>query len=376
MKFLVFFGTCLLSSQLFAQADFRPGYIVLTNGDSARGFVEYTNSFLHERWCRFRSEKDGEIQTFTPSDLASYGFNITRRFISKELPIDGQSTLVFAQLLEQGRMNLFLHHDIFWVEKDSLYRLSPPKRKQVQTADGPKMQQDNQFIGILNFLVMDCPVDVKKARYEVRPLTELVRMYNSCKGKREVIEIDEYRWTKVNVQAFVGVQYSTLSSPNKSSSVSPIAGLGLEVSSPRINDKLYFVAETWYFQYVFQTHNEYVGQGFVIQTDVTTKGKSIKVPVGFRLNLLPEQKTLYFKFGYAITIPINLTSTTIVEREQGGVVTTSVSTVSENALMSKGGFWGGVGYVMAINPRLKLFGELRVDALGTTNYSFITGIRF
>lgn len=375
MKTLITFALCLLSADLVAQADFRPGFLVMTNGDSVRGFVGYTNSFFHERECRYRSEKDGETQVFLPANLRSYGFNGTRRFISKELPIDGQSTRVFAQLLEAGRISLLLHRDIFWIEKDSLYRLSPPKRKQIQTDDGPKMQKDNQFIGILNFLFADCPINIKRARYEVKSLTELASAYNACKGQREVVQTEDRRWTNINTQAFVGVQYSTLGSSD-ASSVSPVAGLGLEVSSPRIYDKVYFVFEAWYYQYLFQSYSEFAGQGFVLRTDVTTQGKSIKVPFGLRINVLPEASTLYFKFGYSFILPIDSQTTTNLEREQGGIVTTTRSTATDDQLISSGGFWGGVGYVKSIRPRLKLFGELRIDALGTTNYAIITGIRF
>ncbi len=379
MRLFILLGIflCLVKSPVLAQADFRPGFVVTSTGDSIRGFVEYTMSETHERECRFKPAYNAAAQIYTPTDLKSYGITGGRRFISLSLPLEGGRRQVFAQLMEGGRVQLLMHHDVFWLLKDSVLKLEPPKRVLIETSDGPKMKTENRYIGFLNIAFADCQVNTRRARYEARSLSNLVREYNSCKGQLDVTALDLRPWTRVNLDVFAGVQSSSmvLSNGGKGSSLSPTGGLGIELSSPRITDKVFFVAEAWYYQFLFQSYTEYQGSDYTDRFDVTYQSKAVKIPVGVRINLRPEEKTFYLKFGLAFTMLINPSTTMIFEREQGGIVTTNYSTDDGQGKGQSVGVWGGIGYLKKIK-RMNVFGEVRADALGMTNLSIVAGLRF
>lgn len=363
----------LIAVETQAQSDFRPGFVVLNNGDTVSGYLEYSVRDIQEKECRFRREKQGTTTHYSPVELTGYGFESGRQYVTRTIPIEGDNRSVFLQRLQSGRANLYLYDDKFYLEKDSLFQLPVPKKREVNTDNGMYVVQDNLYVGLLSMTFADCKMELKNPAYEIRWLSKAVQAYNRCTGSVTVTDRTSSTWTKVNWQLFGGVKYVGSDSESNLFSFFPLAGASLELSSPIVNDKLFLCVELMYFKYYSQRTEEYVNPLYTMRIDYTYRSSTVSVPIGIRYNLMPEVQTIYFKCGILLNHTFNPSGSTTIEREQAGVVTTSYSEVTTENFQGTG-FWVGAGYLKSFRPKLNVFLEIRAELSG--NLNLLGGLRF
>lgn len=373
MKHFWFAPIVLIAIEAQAQSDFRPGFVVLNNGDSVSGYVEYSGRDIQEKECRFRREKQGTTTRYSPVELVGYGFESGRQYVTRTIPIEGVNRSVFLQRLQSGRANLYLYDDKFYLEKDSLFQLPVPEKREVNTDHGMYMVQDNKYVGLLSMTFADCKVELKNPAYEIRWLSKAVQAYNRCTGSGTVTDRTSSPWTKVNWQLFGGVKYVGSDSDNNLFSFFPLAGASLELSSPIVNDKLFLSVELMYFKFYSQRTEEYVNPLYTMRIDYTYHSSTVSVPIGIRYNLMPEAQTVYFKGGVLLNHTFNPSGSTTIEREQAGVVTTSYEEVTTESFQGTG-FWVGAGYLKSFRAKLNVFLEVRAEFSG--NINLLGGLRF
>jgi hypothetical protein len=80
--FVIFIFTTFL---LQAQTDFRPGYVIKTEGDTLWGSVDYRGSELMSSVCTFRNDKDGSVQKFTPNQIVAYRLKDSKYYVSETI---------------------------------------------------------------------------------------------------------------------------------------------------------------------------------------------------------------------------------------------------------------------------------------------------
>jgi hypothetical protein len=393
-------GLCITCSPLIAQ-DYRPGYIIKSNADSIRGLVRYMGSKNDVR-CDFKSSKRSKRTSFNASELIAYGFDDGRNYISMTLPgADAPKGKVFARVVVKGPLTLYRYDKTFYVEKDSLIRLPIPKGKIVDPVveGGNKMEKkDKRYVAILNQLMADCQMKADDASYSEGDLMNLVKNYNRCKGfAREYESAKPKPFYRMNVGALGGYVSSSLDLKESAylpfdplyTTIDPaktvIGGISLDISSPRIYDKLFLTIESWYF------NATYLGRDYRTTSlqDITIDVNSIRMFVGFRYNFLHENNTPFFKTGFSGTITQDLDVKSITEGENALGQVFYWDDVTGTMFVKKvKGFWLSAGYEYLIKGKMKAFAEFRFERadayFGTpintdsklNNYSLLVGIRF
>jgi hypothetical protein len=395
---VILLGLCVPCSTLIAQ-DYRPGYIVKNNADSIPGFVRYMGDKNDTR-CDFKSSKRSKRTSFKASDLIAYGFADGRKYVSMALPgLDAPKDKVFVRVVADGPLILYRYDKTFYVKKDSLMRLPIPKGKIVDPVEegGNKMEKkDKRYVAILNQLMADCQMIADDASYSEGDLMKLVKNYNRCKGYD--VEYAKHKpFYRMDVGALGGYVSSSLDVKESAylpfdpfyTTIDPaktvIGGVSLDISSPRIYDKLLLTIESWYF------NATYLGRDYRTTSlqDITINVSSIRMFVGLRYNFLHENSTPFFKAGFSGTLSQDLDLKSITEGDNGlGQVFYWDDVTGTMFIKKVKGYWLSAGYDYLITGKLKVFAELRFERadayFGTpnntdsklNNYSFLVGIRF
>jgi len=377
--------------KILLSQDFRRGYIIKNNKDSISGLVKYGAKKKNTAHCVFKEPGKGKT-TFSPNDLIAYGFYGDKQYVSMEIP-SMKGKKVFVKVLSKGPINLYGYRDLFLVRKDSLMELPLPKSKTVETTSGMRTRQDNTYKGLLNFLVSDCRMAADDIRYTEEDFTNLINNYNRCKGVEPIYKKPRPIF-KMNYSAFAGYNSSKMSMDmygpvtfNPSKSIT--GGIALDLSSPRIFDKMFFTLEGWYVKNLYQSYTKTTKGSEVIHSDILMDFTSIKMPVGLRYNFMKENNTPYIKGGLTLSFLTQSSIKTIQEREtQAGAVSTSESYGGYDLQKKPKGFWLSIGYNRTIFRNLQMFTEIRYEQgegfIGTPiqsfsqvkNYNFMLGFRF
>ena len=101
---------CLLlfsAKLLFAQTDFRAGYVIKVSSDTLFGEIDYRGDFLMSRLCKFRGNENSVVD-FTPEKITAFRFIDGKYYASKEL----NEKTVFLEYLIKGEINLYYLRDI------------------------------------------------------------------------------------------------------------------------------------------------------------------------------------------------------------------------------------------------------------------------
>jgi hypothetical protein len=323
----------------------------------------------------------------------AYGFYGDKQYVSLEIPQYVSEGKIFVKVLARGPVTLYQYQKKFAIKKDSLVVLPSPKGETIQTSSGRRWKEDGRYIGLLNFMFSDCKLSADETSYTEGDLTNLVNNYNRCKGVEPAFRNQKpiFKANYAGIAGYVVSEMTTLP-PNEISfnpSKTVVGGLGIELSSPRIFDKVFLTVEAMYVNNFYQAYTKSPdGTGF-LHKDVTMDFTSIKMPIGFKYNILRDASTPYVRAGFMIGFLMSHEIQTIEEKEnQFGVVSTTVKEGAEDVQNSPMGVWFAAGYSKKLTKKLHLFGEVRYDRgegfIGTaiqkfsevTNYSFMLGIRF
>jgi hypothetical protein len=378
----------------FAYAqDFRPGFIIKSNGDSLAGLVDNRSNKMNSRTCYFKPSRKSQKIKYLPNELKGYGLIDYKYYEAKNIPITkNQREYVFVEVLLKGKASLYRYGEIFYMEKDSLFILPKESIKEVVINDTRYFKRDRMYANILNYLLKDCNLNADKIKYEQRSLVNLFQNYNRCTGAPGFVYKTQKRWTKIDTRVFTGIDQASIrlngfDDYTFRKSVSVPFGVGFDFSSPRLSDKSSFVLEAWYSKTLFQGYSEVVDEFTTIRNDLILNTTFLKVPCGFRYNFSHDSFTPYIKAGFVLSFPLNASGRIVSETELSGVVTTE----RYDAVFAKKeqtGIWASAGCIRRINQFLSGFLEVRFEenngfvnpsayhSSHGKNLSFLIGIKF
>lgn len=391
----VYLSVCLALAAptiVTAQIDFRPGYIIKNETDTIKGFVAYKSGKKSIASCTFKQARKASSSIYTASDITGYGIFGDRLYQSIELPNDSiKNRKVFAKILVQGNLTLYQYIELFLVERnDTLTVLPKPKEEQVGPQNDLKIKRDSKYIGILNYMMLDCHMNADKASFAEGSLSKVVYKYNQCK-KTDIAKQNLRPLAKLDVVIFASYVNSHLTYdhfkfiPFQGNSVA--SGGGLEIYSPRVFDRVVFSLETWYNTSFYQGYYEGTFAGDVIREDVFAEFTSLKIPFGIRYNFRSPGNTPYLKFGIYWSSTKSFEVSTIEERAIAGGVLTNEFPGGYDVKNTKG-FSLSVGYEKTLVKDTRIFTEFKYERgegyFGTpvvndsrlVNYYFLVGLRF
>jgi hypothetical protein len=250
MKILIGPISLLLFSviSVFAQTDFRSGYVITLTSDTISGEIDYRSNAKNYKIARFR--KDGRIADYAPEQLLGYGF-VNDKFYSTSV-VPG----AFVEVLVQGEMSLYKHGALFFIRKTNggLHTLEYREVRE-RVVDGlDRIQENMRWKGLIVYMMFDCPpkqTALKALTFDERKLTKVVKSYNLCKKAVFVDFKARKPWTKFSAGISLGATntHFDVEAPgfpylaDRYSSSAPTFGFVLGVSSPRLSERFAFQPE-------------------------------------------------------------------------------------------------------------------------------------
>lgn len=374
---------CLLGALLpaicSAQGDYRSGYIIKTNGDSLRGFVDYRFGGKAWKTAFYRSSKRASTERFSPDQVKAYGFRANKRFESIVVP--RTNTLEFAEVLVKGPMSLYRHKGHFFVKTDSIIWLAKGNDRRLQKGNGSYVMKGRSYITILNALMADCSLRADRIHLTESSLVGLVQNYNRCKGGAGKVYKEDLPPWQLNYYVVSGMNTATLGVGSAGENVfrkdkALIYGGGLELSLPKVTDRLFFTLEINYTEYKTHGYYEKSSPPLIERTDYFVDSKMLRVPIGFRYNFFYDARTPYIKAGLVKVVDLGSELNEYKDVENYAIVT-SFEKSYRLEIAGKTGYWAGVGFGQIIRGPVKGFLEIRFEnAKGFAGHAFLEDSKF
>ena len=190
---------------------FRPGWVVLAQGDTLRGDVEDNSWEEAPTEVRFRPAAGAAVSTYAAADVRAFRLTGRRYFRNETLPLDRTAQVLLDRLpyspahhpkseafladvlvtgpatLLRTRVEAVWH---YFVQRESLPYLELSERQYLRTNQGRQVIMDgNNYRAELTSYFGDCPAlaqAIAKAEFTAPSLIAVVQAYNSnCAATRQ-----------------------------------------------------------------------------------------------------------------------------------------------------------------------------------------------
>ncbi|NDK56453.1 porin family protein [Pontibacter fetidus] len=316
--FLFFLSTILLFNlqPATAQSDFRDGFVVLSAGDTLKGQVNYRSGILAGNVCVFKPAGQAKEVSYTPKDIAGYGFPNDKNFLVRHL--DHADTLaaedVFVEELVRGNIGLYNYKGTFFVEKNSdtkLHKLYITHQSYYKYGvnENPAnstgtlaVRQINHHVMVLNMLMQDCfrmLSKIERVTLTQKSLVALVREYNQCTGSEDLTVFKESKpWLAARAGIVAGFNHTSLNFSAKDEAylhlehadfnkeTYPSFGLMVRFNSPRVSEQL-----------ALQLEAQYVGYKYTAQPSYEWFDTYYDNDIAFNLSAVKGSALLRYDFG-------------------------------------------------------------------------------
>jgi hypothetical protein len=290
--------------------------VVLSQGDTLKGKVNYRSGILAGNSCVFKPQGTEIEQAYTPKDITGYGFPNDKSFQSKYL--DHADTLapeqVFMEELVRGTMSLYNYKGTFFVQKQQdpkLYKLyittesyyKYEKDETPETSNGTlAVRRVNHHLGVLNMLMLDCFKMLSKTErvsLSQKSLVALVHEYNQCKGDgaEQKVFKESKPWLAARAGIVAGISHTSfnfsatderylhLEYADFNNATYPTLGLFINLNSPRISENVSLQFESRYFRSNYKAQPSYEWSGFQYDNNVEFNLSAIEGAAFFRYDL-------------------------------------------------------------------------------------------
>ncbi len=245
------------SPSLYAQNDFQPGGIVLHNGDTVQGLVNYKSvkSLLLE--CSFKVNNEAEVKQYNPDEIKGYFIDNEKYFMSKKILYEGDSVQVFLEYLVNGIVSLYYLNvgsdgKYFLEDSDGLTLLSNDSK--IIEKDGKKYEVESNSYKATLILAFgnnkEMNDKIHHTPFQYKSLVNLTKDYHHLVCD-DFTCIDYTKQLKSNkfIEPYLGLKVSSMTLTNSSDhlwSVDPLVGVRFRVSSVRWGSKWNFFVGVHY----------------------------------------------------------------------------------------------------------------------------------
>ena len=256
MRRTIIAGIFILYSILstFSQSNYKEGFIITNANDTIWGQIDFRTDYTNSLVCKFKQDEKATEKVYKPGEITGYRFlNEGKYYVSRTVEIDSLKRTVFLEFLVQGILNLYYLPEgngyYFFENKDGVM-ISTTQKSDKITNDN-KMKIDNRFKGVISYVFRDdipLAIQTSKAEFNHKSMIEYTKEYHNqmCEsGEKCIIFENDYKkkFTKFDFSAFSGVEFNDIKFNDinyfdinlfKMLSFSPIVGIGLNISSPRL----------------------------------------------------------------------------------------------------------------------------------------------
>jgi len=215
MRKLLVLVLLALNTTIFAQKDFRPGYVILNSGDTLTGEIRSTSDRKMIQECYFREDEKSVISNFPPWEISGYRFNNGKYYISQTLP---DSRIVFLEFLVNGKLNLYYARDNqgdhYFIKKEGTPIVEIPRSESMEILENSLLdRRPMRLVGFLTFMTEEAPElkgqiqSIKGA--DQKSLVKLAVNYHNavCTDGTCIVYKKVMPVTRVSVQPVIGITH-------------------------------------------------------------------------------------------------------------------------------------------------------------------------
>ena len=223
------------ATMMMAQMNPKSGIIITNSGDTIRGTIDFRTNEKLSKECEFWAEGENEGKTYKPGDIEGFRFDDNGKyFVTRNLNVDGEPKLYFAEFMVKGKMNLYCvvenfdEHFFFEREDGEMAKLvSRPYSCFVSAQEEEKILENNKKqYGKVKYLLRDSwsaiedmnQKNMSKRNLSRKGLVNVVRDYHKdvCTDGSAcmVYEYDEKSdKSKCRFKVFTGYAYYSKDAP-------------------------------------------------------------------------------------------------------------------------------------------------------------------
>jgi len=387
IAFFVFVNSIVFFESI-AQSGFGKGYVVLTSGDTVKGFIQSSRPRKNFVECVFRRNRSDPPVIYSPFQLVSF-FYQDNYYVSETVLAQGHPTRVFLKVLVQGHLNLFSgKNNLFYVRMDT-GRISVLEEKweRLELDSGTFEIRKRKYIGTLNVLTRECIElypEISAITLNRHELVGIFRKYYYCKPSPHTI-YEKERVASVHAEVFAGYELSHVNFNDNvrslafTQSFAPVFGAGIEYYTPVTGNRLFVRAHVLISKSLYQyTYQNNTGSSSVYDHIVYNFGY-LKFPVGLKYVFETDKWQPYISGGVFYQRTFNSFA-----RETQEIGNSNQLTTTDNEIpsfnRSLGGLWGACG-LSVTTFGVRAFFEARMDSglavnLTTGTYNALIGVRF
>jgi len=275
----------LISVNLMAQSDFRPGYIIKNNGDTLSGLIDYKGNQANARKCVFRFSKDASDEKFTPDDIKAYRFIDSKYYVSKKVMTgDSIETQLFLEYLIDGIVDIYYYlspsGDNYFIDSGNNQLILLKDNEDKVIVDEKIYASDvKRYRGILKYIFSKSPKvsrEVDDIPLDHKSLIRIAKEYHEavCTDKECIVfekKLPSIKWQigpvagisfdLADVNGDLDDEYFYLRGSDFNVSVFPLIGLNVKVNLPYLNERmnLLFSPEFGYKECETRNTTNYLG---------------------------------------------------------------------------------------------------------------------
>ena len=255
-----------LLCQLWAQSDFRSGYIITNEQDTVYGLIDYRGDIRNAKICSFKKTKDDTTINYYPSDIFAYRFTDSKYYISKNISSDDDPKIVFLEYLVDGIAKLYSFRDDrlnkhYYIEKEGQLHELIRTQKEDKIDGRTVIVTQNPFINVLRSTlnVQEMKGEIDRAKLENSSLINIVRNYHNyvCTDGSECIIYEKIKPGKTfRIAPVIGADISNVRIMEKfdekykfNSSKNLTVGVNMNFMIPQIDEKIFLQIEALYTKY-------------------------------------------------------------------------------------------------------------------------------
>ena len=347
----------------FAQRDFAEGSIVLTSGETLKGWIDRGKTKKNYKRCTFKSDKKGKSRDYLPAELHAYSFDNGKHFIAKTGAAD--SSNYFAEQMLKSAVSLYTNGRYFFYSKGDQYGYLPEPYNKTFT-DKKNVRYSRQirpYVDTLMRVMSDCQTmlaPLQTSSYSHRSLYSVFRKYNKCIGA-PLQEFDKQPWLRVNFKLGAGVAFTKFTvtprgfPPFNEAAVDKAQastfGGGISLYSPRVTNQLKLTLEGWYVQNKFHGRSVVTSSVNTYYYEFFADVTSFKIPIGLQYNLSNAPFSPFVGGGFMDEIIRGKSASASLDIATGNLVTVAADPSITGFRKNMLGFWFSAGVIQRISSR-------------------------
>jgi hypothetical protein len=282
---------CILFTFSIAQNTSDPGYIIVHEKDTVKGYIEIQTESEFTTSVKFKKESGAPTTEYHAADIAGFGMGKTNyRSLQFFNTISKTHVSAFVKQLVAGEYDLYSYvtpDRVFYVlRKDSTdeFLYDHPYSLSEEVAE------ETNYLNILHFISVNCPGISNlydRVRYSDKDMADFVLKVDNCLSQGTAVNFYEKSKTKVQYYVFAGAL--------------PVAGknqftgsFNVRLSLPRIDKKTSINIGLNYSSFTVQTSER--ADNWHMYT-LSMKNNMYSIPVTFQYNFTTTLIQPYFCAG-------------------------------------------------------------------------------